>query len=119
MSTTLLALYRQPEGGAEGLATFLRRYETEHLPLIREVPGLRALRVGRVVQAFGQSDLVLVARLVFDDHAALDAALASEPMRAAGRTLREIAPGTVTTVVIEPDHVLSWGDGAAGGDDAA
>jgi uncharacterized protein (TIGR02118 family) len=119
MSTTLLALYRRPEGGPEGLATFLRRYETEHLPLIRQVPGLRALRVGRVVRAFGQSDLVLVARLIFDDLAALDAALASEPMRAAGRTLREIAPGIVTTVVVEPDHGLSHGEGGEGGHDGA
>jgi uncharacterized protein (TIGR02118 family) len=119
MSTTLLALYRQPEGGADGLATFLRRYETEHLPLIREVPGLRALRVGHVVRTFGQGDLVLVARLIFDDLAALDVALASEPMRAAGRILREIAPGIVTTVVVEPDHALSAGEGAGGGHDAA
>ena len=32
--TTLLALYRRPEGGAERLATFERRYATEHLPLV-------------------------------------------------------------------------------------
>jgi len=110
MSTTLLALYRRPEGGPEATAAFLRRYETEHLPLVRRVPGLRALRVGRVVRTLGESDLFLVARLVFDDQAALDAALASEPMRAAARVLREIAPGIVTTVIVEPDQQLAGGD---------
>jgi uncharacterized protein (TIGR02118 family) len=109
MSTTLLALYRRPEGGPAALETFLQRYRSEHLALIRTVPGLRALRVGRVAQSFGESDLFLVARLIFDDRAALDAALASEPMRAAGRNLREIAPGLVTTLVVEPDHALSSG----------
>ena len=35
----------------------------------------------------------MVARMDFDDRAALDAALASDEMRAAGRNLREIATG--------------------------
>jgi uncharacterized protein (TIGR02118 family) len=110
MTTTLMALYRRPEGGEVAVATFRRRYAEEHLPLIRQVPGLQSLHVAEVVQAFGDSDLMLVARLVFPDKAALDAALGSEPMRAAGRTLREIAPGLVTMVIVEPDTEL----GAAG-----
>ena len=105
-TTTLMALYRKPEGGEPAVATFRRRYAAEHLPLIREVPGLQSLHVAEVVQALGDSDLMLVARLVFADKASLDAALASEPMRAAGRTLREIAPGLVTMVVVEPDTEL-------------
>ena len=32
--TTLLALFRRPEGGPDALATFERRYATEHLPLV-------------------------------------------------------------------------------------
>ncbi|HEY7942158.1 MAG TPA: EthD family reductase [Candidatus Limnocylindrales bacterium] len=110
MTTTLMALYRRPEGGDAALATFRRRYATEHLPLIRQVPGLLSLHVADVVQVFGESDLMLVARLVFADRASLDVALASDPMRAAGRNLREIAPGLVTMVVVEPDTEL----GAAG-----
>ncbi len=110
MTTTLMALYRRPEGGDDAVATFRRRYAAEHLPLIRQVPGLQSLHVADVVQVFGESDLMLVARLVFADRPSLDAALASEPMRAAGRNLREIAPGLVTMVVVEPDTDL----GAAG-----
>jgi uncharacterized protein (TIGR02118 family) len=99
--TTLLALFRRPEG-ADALATFLRRYETEHLPLVVQTPGLRATRVQRVDQALGgATDLVVITAMDFDDRAALDAGLASEPMRQAGRNLREIAPGLATLLVLE------------------
>jgi uncharacterized protein (TIGR02118 family) len=100
--TTLLALYRRPDGGAEALATFLRRYHAEHLPLVAATPGLRATRVQRVDQALGgETDLVLITAMDFDDRVALDAGLASDAMRQAGRNLREIAPGLSTLLVVE------------------
>jgi uncharacterized protein (TIGR02118 family) len=101
MPVTLLALYRRPPGGAEAHEAFLSRYQAEHLPLVRETPGLRKLVVEHVAHAFGETDLALTARMEFDDRAALDAGLASDPMRAAGRNLREIAPGLVTLLVLE------------------
>jgi uncharacterized protein (TIGR02118 family) len=100
--TTLLALYRRPEGGAEALAEFERRYAAEHLPLVAETPGLRSTEVRRVREALGgETDLVLVTAMRFNDRAALDAGLASDAMRAAGRNLREIAPGLATLLVLE------------------
>ena len=100
--TTLLALYRRPEGGADALATFERRYATEHMPLVAQTPGLRETRVRRVSEALGSdTDLVLVTAMDFDDRASLDAGLASDPMRLAGRNLREIAPGLTTFLVLE------------------
>jgi uncharacterized protein (TIGR02118 family) len=100
--TTLLALYRRPEGGDEALATFRRRYREEHLPLVAQTPGLRSTRVSEVVQAIGsETDLVLITAMEFDDRAALDAGLASDAMRQAGRNLREIAPGLATLLVLE------------------
>lgn len=103
--TTLLALYRRPEGGDEALATFLRRYRDEHLPLVAQTPGLRATRVQSVTQALGgETDLVMVTAMDFDDRAALDAGLASDAMRQAGRNLREIAPGLATLLVVEDDE---------------
>ena len=110
--TTLLALYRRPEGGEAALATLERRYAQEHLPLVAATPGLRELRVHRVVEGLGAAtDLVLVAEMTFDDRAALDAGLGSAEMRAAGRTLREIAPGLATLLVLEdaPDLVPAGG----------
>ena len=100
--TTLLVLYRRPDGGPEALAELERRYATEHLPLVAGTPGLRATRVRRVVEALGaDTDLVLVTAMEFDDRAAMDAGLASDAMRAAGRNLREIAPGLATFLVLE------------------
>lgn len=102
--TTLLALFRRPDGGDEALATFLRRYHAEHLPLIAQTPGLRSTRVRHVQEALGaETDLVVVTAMDFDDRAALDAGLASDAMRQAGRNLREIAPGLVTLLVTEDD----------------
>lgn len=102
--TTLLALYRRPEGGTEALETFERRYRAEHLPLVAQTPGLRSTRVQRVAEALGgETDLVLITTMDFDDRAALDAGLASEAMRAAGRNLREIAPGLATLLVLEDE----------------
>lgn len=100
--TTLLALYRRPDGGPEALATFERRYAAEHLPLVAGTPGLRSTRVSRVSEALGgETDLVLITTMGFDDRASLDAGLASDAMRAAGRNLREIAPGLATLLVLE------------------
>jgi hypothetical protein len=78
------------------------------MPLVAETPGLRATRVYRVVEALGsETDLGLVAAMDFDDRPAMDEALRSDPMRAAGRVLREIAPGLATFLVVEdaPDLI--------------
>ena len=100
--TTLLALYRQPDGGSSARQTFERRYAAEHLPLVAATPGLRATRVQKVVAALGgETDLILVTSMEFDDRASLDAGLASDAMRAAGRNLREIGPGLATLLVLE------------------
>lgn len=100
--TTLLALYRRPDGDEQALATFERRYREEHLPLVAGTPGLRSTRVQRVAEGLGgETDLVLVTAMEFDDRASLDAGLRSDAMRAAGRNLREIAPGLATLLVLE------------------
>lgn len=100
--TTLLVLYRRPDGGTPALDTFEQRYRDEHLPLVAGTPGLRATRVWRVAEALGsETDLVLAAAMDFDDREALDAGLASDAMRAAGKVLRSIAPGLATFLVVE------------------
>lgn len=106
--TTLLALFQRPDGGPEATAEFERRYGAEHLPLVAGTPGLRTTAVRRVVEALGaETDLVLITAMTFDDRAAMDAGLRSDAMRAAGRNLREIAPGLVTMLVLEDDPALT------------
>ena len=110
--TTLLALFRRPDGDPEATEAFERAYAESHLPLVADTPGMRSLRVRRVSQTLGgETDLIVVTEMDFDDRAGLDAGLASDPMRAAGRNLRTIAPGLVTMLVLEdaPDLVpASW-----------
>jgi uncharacterized protein (TIGR02118 family) len=101
MTARLLALYKRPDGGDDALATFWRRYRDEHMPLIEKVPGLRATTVWNVNQRYAGEDLVAVTMMEFDDRPALDAGMASDEMKAAGRTLREIAPGLLTLVALE------------------
>ncbi len=109
--TTLLALYRAPEGGADALATFESRYRDEHMPLVAQTPGLRATRAWRVTEALAgeRRTMSVVAALDFDDRAAMDGALRSDPMRAASRVLREIAPGLATFLVLEDAPDLMGG----------
>jgi uncharacterized protein (TIGR02118 family) len=104
MSVTLLAFYKRPDGGDEALATFMRRYREEHLPLMSQVPGLRDTVVEPVASHFAGDDVVLVTRMTFHDRASLDAGMVSDEMRVAGRNLREIAPGLLTLVALEGDE---------------
>ena len=99
--TTLLALYRRPEGGDDAVETFRRRYREEHLPLVAQTPGLRSTTVQETSAKLMGDDVILATRMEFDDRASLDVALASDAMRAAGKILREIAPGIVTLLVLE------------------
>lgn len=100
--TTLLAFYRRPDGGPDAVEAFERAYAEQHLPLVARTPGLEGLRVQRVTGALGgETDLCLVATMDFADREALDAGLASDEMRAAGRNLRQIAPGLATLLVLQ------------------
>ena len=92
--TTLLALFRRPDGGPDALATFERRYAAEHLPLVAQTPGLRETRVRRVSEALGgETDLVLVTTMVFDDRASLDAGLGRMRCALPGGTCARSHPG--------------------------
>ena len=69
--TTLLALYRRPDGGDDALAEFERRYAAEHLPLVAGTPGLRSTEVRRVAEALGgETDLVMITAMGLGVYAA-------------------------------------------------
>lgn len=105
MTATLVAMFKRPEGGEDALEEFMTRYLDEHMPLIEKVPGLRSSVVEKVAQLYAGDDLVIVTRMEFDDRAALDAGMASDEMRVAGRNLRDIAPGLLTLFALEEDPV--------------
>lgn len=105
MAATLLAIFKRPEGGEDAMEEFLTRYLDEHMPLIEMVPGLRASVVEKVAQHYSGDDLVIITRMEFDNAAALEAGMASDEMRVAGRNLRDIAPGLLTLVALEEEPV--------------
>lgn len=89
----LVALYRTPPDPA----AFDRHYAESHLPLIRQMPGLRRVEVWRITGAVGgEAPYYLIAEMYFDDPDALRAALRSPEGRAAGADLQAFAAGLVT-----------------------
>ena len=100
MAVTLLALYKRPEGGDDGLRTFWQRYRDEHMPLIEKVPGLRGTKIRNVSRRYAGDDLIAVTEMYFDDVEALKAAMKSEEMRVAGENLGSIAPDLLTLVAL-------------------
>ena len=105
MTATLLAVFNRPDGGDDAMEEFLQRYLDEHMPLIEKVPGLRSSVVERVNYHYAGDDIVIVTRMEFDDHEALQAGMASDEMRVAGRNLRDIAPGLLTLVALDEEPV--------------
>jgi uncharacterized protein (TIGR02118 family) len=105
MTATLLAIFKRPEGGDDAMDELMQRYLDEHMPLIEKVPGLRSSVVEKVSGHYAGDDIVIVTRMEFDDSLALQAGMASDEMRVAGRNLRDIAPGLLTLVALDEDPV--------------
>lgn len=94
----LVVLYRKPE---IPVVEFDAKYR-EHLALIAKVPGLRKTEVSRFTEApWGQPDYFQTAELYFDNKQALDAAIHSPEMGAAGQQLRAFAKGLFTMYYAE------------------
>ena len=63
---------------------FDERYFDHHVPLVAPIPGLRAFTWSKPRPLGGEHSVYLVAQLDFDGEEALELALASSQMRAAG-----------------------------------
>ncbi len=103
MAVRLVALYNQPDDPA----AFDAHYRDVHGPMVRRYPGLRDLRLTRTGGVAGrQPPFYLVAEMIFDSRADLDAALASEPGMESGRDLRNFAGAGVTLLVVDDSSSL-------------
>lgn len=91
----LIAMFRQPENVEE----FDKHYDEVHTPLMRKVPGLQRMLVGRGMRAFGSdSPYYLVAEMHFADKEAFKAAMGSDENKAAGKDVMGFAGSLVTMV---------------------
>ena len=91
---TVLVLYNTPTNPA----AFNEYYAGTHIPIAKKIPGLRSYKVskGAIAIAAGGPALHLVAELIFDDMAALQAGLASPEAAAATADVPNFASGGVS-----------------------
>lgn len=68
----------------EDPAAFDRAYTDEHVPLVRDLPGLAAFSLSHPRPAGGEQSVYLVAQLDFPDAETMQQALRSPEMAAAG-----------------------------------
>lgn len=87
----MLVIYRTPSDPA----AFERHYFTVHVPLAKQLPGLRSYRTSRgpVTQLTPGAAPHLVAELEFDSLDAIRAAFATDAGRACAADRRVLAPG--------------------------
>ncbi len=94
----LVALYKKPENPAE----FDKRYFEGHIPIADKMPGLRGMKISRMVGSpSGDCQYYLMAELYFDDMDALKAAMSSPEGKAAGKDIMSFARDIVTMMFAE------------------
>jgi uncharacterized protein (TIGR02118 family) len=85
----LIVLYPPPAD----VATFERRYLTEHVPMVAKIPGLRKFVAAQVIGApAGAAPYQRVAELYFDSSDALQSAVSSPSGQAAVLTRTKFRP---------------------------
>ncbi len=95
----LIALYKVPEDPA----AFDAHFDDVHMPIIERYPGIRDIRLTRPTGVAGRpAPFHLMAEMVFDTDADLDAALSSDPGAESARDLRNFASAGVT-LFVAPD----------------
>jgi uncharacterized protein (TIGR02118 family) len=86
----MIAIYKTPKNAA----AFDSHYFEVHVPLARQLPGLRKLETNRgpIISLYGASDVHLVATLHFDSFSDINAAFMSECGRACAADRQQLAP---------------------------
>jgi uncharacterized protein (TIGR02118 family) len=95
----LVVLYNTPADPA----AFDAYYESRHVPIAKQIPGLREVRIstGPVMTPGGPAPYHLVAVLGFDSSAALQAGLAAPEGQAAAADLANFATGGASILLFE------------------
>ncbi len=99
MTARLIALYKDPTDPA----AFDKTYFNDHVPLVEKMPGLRGCTVTKLKNSITGTQLpyYMIAELVFDSMADLNASLASPEGKAAGANLMGFAAHLVTLLAGE------------------
>jgi uncharacterized protein (TIGR02118 family) len=86
----MIVIYKTPKNPA----AFDRHYFEVHVPIARQLPGLRRLETNRgpIISLYGASDVHLVATLGFDSLSDINAAFMSECGRACAADRQQLVP---------------------------
>lgn len=96
MGARMIVMYRPPADAA----AFDEHYWTVHIPLAKQLPGLRSYEVAKGPVAIAGGPFHLVGTLEFDDMAAIQAAFASEIGKACAADRRILAPGDDDAIMV-------------------
>lgn len=99
----LVVMYRTPKDAA----AFDKHYFATHVPLAKQIPGVRKYEVsqGPVATPAGPSGFHLIATLHFDDLAAIQRAFATAEGQAAAADVRSFATGGVDMLLFDSREV--------------
>ncbi len=97
-----MVLYNKPVDEAE----FDRYYREIHIPLARQLPGLRRYTTSRDPAGVRGESYYLVAELDWDDAATMRAAFASPEGKASADDVPKFATGGVRSMVFEVEDLL-------------
>ncbi|MDA3128496.1 EthD family reductase [Aliibacillus thermotolerans] len=97
----LIALYKQPEDKEK----FDDHYYNVHVPITEKIPGLRKMKVTKIVGSpAGKSDYYLMCEMYYDDMDALKNGMKSEEGKASGKDVMEFAGDLVTFMIGEEEE---------------
>jgi uncharacterized protein (TIGR02118 family) len=94
----MIAIFKRPQN----VEAFLEHYENVHLPMIRQMPGLRKLEVNYFIDLRGgDADPFAMAEMYFDDQDSLMASMKSPEGKAGGKDLQTFASDLVQITFAE------------------
>lgn len=94
----LIALYKHPEDKA----AFDEYYYNTHTPLTKKIPGLREMKVTKIVGSpMGESKYYLMCEMFYDDHESLQTAMRTDEGKASGKDVMSFAGKLVTLMIGE------------------
>ena len=96
-----LVLYHTPEDPAE----FDRYYRDVHIPLAKQLPGLRRYTISRDVALIRGEAYYMIAELDWDDRAALESAFRSPEGQAAAEDVPKFATGGSLSMIFDLEEV--------------
>ncbi|WP_158737439.1 EthD family reductase [Alteribacillus sp. YIM 98480] len=97
----LIALYKQPKDKE----AFDEHYFNTHTPITKKIPGLRDMKVTKIVGSpMGKSEYYLMCEMFYDDHDALQTAMKTDEGKASGKDVMEFAGDIVSLMIGEEVH---------------